>query len=72
MAASRPMMQASYSAMLFVHSKHNLAARGLYPPLGDIKTAPTPCPMALEAPSKTSFQRAPGSGPSSSPITFSK
>ncbi|MCI87540.1 hypothetical protein A2U01_0108824, partial [Trifolium medium] len=61
------MIHASYSAILFVQSKHNLAVKGVYPSLGDIRTAPISCPVAFEAPSNASFHRAPGSGPSSSP-----
>ena len=52
MAARIPITHASYSAMLLVQSKHNLAVMGIYCLSGEISTAPIPCPNALEDLSK--------------------
>jgi len=52
MAAQIPITQASYSAILFVQSKHNLTVIGIYCFSGEISTAPIPCPNPLEDPSK--------------------
>ena len=51
-AAWRPIMHASYSAMLLVQLKHSRAVSGVWVPLGDMITAPIPLPKAFEAPSK--------------------
>src|ERR1044072_5160022 len=66
-AALIPMMHASYSAMLFVQLKHNLAVKGVCPPAGDVMMAPMPLPSEFEAPSKTMVHRDPCSDPSSGP-----
>src|ERR1043165_3003860 len=66
-AALIPMMHASYLAMLLVQLKHNLAVKGVCPPVGDVMIAPMPLPSAFEAPSKTMVYRDPDLGPSSGP-----
>src|ERR1051325_7675905 len=58
-AALIPMMHASYSAMLLVQLKHNLAVKGVCPPVGDVMMVPIPLPSAFEAPSKTMVHRDP-------------
>src|ERR1051325_3168280 len=66
-AALIPMTHASYSAMLLVQLKHNLAVKGVCPPVGDVMMAPMLLPSAFEAPSKTIVHRDPCSGPLSGP-----
>src|ERR1043165_905205 len=71
-----PMMHASYSAMLLVQLKHNLAVKGVCPPVCDVMMAPTPLQSAFKAPSKTIVHRDrcsdPSSGPGSSQSVTSK
>jgi hypothetical protein len=51
-AASRPMMQASYSAVLLVHSNSNLVEIGYCLFSGEITTAPALFPDTFTALSK--------------------
>jgi len=50
--ASRPMMQASYSAVLLVYSNSNLVETGYCLFSGEITTAAAPFPDTFTAPSK--------------------
>ena len=51
-AALNPRIQASYLTILFVHSNLSLVRTGYCAPVSDTSTAPTPAPLALEAPKK--------------------
>src|ERR1051325_7764790 len=46
-AALIPMMHASYSAMLLVQLKHNLAVKGVCPPVGDVMMRQCHCQVRL-------------------------
>lgn len=52
-----PWTNASYSAILFVHSNSNLQVSIVFSPLGLINMKPTPAPSLDFDPSKYSFQK---------------